>query len=184
MRTSALKKAERQMLGDAAASPVPKGEAPGAPATTPSAAGTTTTAPVVTPTQAAAAAPPAKDPHAPAFSDWDWTWLNGNPRNKDTAWDSKFFTPEIRADVTYAYDFSKPIDDTNSGSSEIFRTNEIQLEQLGIGGDFHLDNAHARFMTQYGMYSTATVRNDPSYAKGQWNHEHRGGSLIRDAGDG
>ena len=167
--TSALKKAERQMLGDAAASPVPKGEAPGAPATTPSAAGTTTTAPVVTPTQAAAAAPPAKDPHAPAFSDWDWTWLNGNPRNKDTAWDSKFFTPEIRADVTYAYDFSKPIDDTNSGSSEIFRTNEIQLEQLGIGGDFHLDNAHARFMTQYGMYSTATVRNDPSYAKGQWN---------------
>jgi hypothetical protein len=30
------------------------------------------------------------------FSDWDWTWLNGNPRNKDTAFDSKFFTPEIR----------------------------------------------------------------------------------------
>ncbi|MGC2261309.1 MAG: hypothetical protein WA594_23565, partial [Candidatus Sulfotelmatobacter sp.] len=37
------------------------------------------------------------------FSDWDWTWLNGNPRNKDTAFDSKFFTPEIRADVTYSY---------------------------------------------------------------------------------
>ena len=42
------------------------------------------------------------------FSDWDWTWLNGNPRNKDTAFDSKFFTPEIRADVTYTYDFNKP----------------------------------------------------------------------------
>ena len=24
-------------------------------------------------------------------------------------------------------------------------------------------------MTQFGTYSTATVRNDPSYAKGQWN---------------
>src|SRR6202050_2595989 len=24
-------------------------------------------------------------------------------------------------------------------------------------------------MTQFGMYSTATIRNDPSYAKGQWN---------------
>ncbi len=117
----------------------------------------------------APAAPAAPDPHAPAFSDWDWTWLNGNPRNRDTAWDSKFFTPEIRADITYAYDFSRPIDDTNSGSSEIFRSNEIQLEQLGLGGDFHLDHAHARFMTQFGMYSTATVRNDPSYAKGQWD---------------
>jgi hypothetical protein len=115
------------------------------------------------------AAPAPKDPHAPAFSDWDWTWLNGNPRNKDTAFDSKFFTPEIRADITYSYDFSKPIDDTNSGSSELFRSNEIQLEQLGLGGDFHLDHAHARFMTQFGLYSTATVRNDPSYSKGQWN---------------
>ncbi len=117
----------------------------------------------------AAAAPTTVGPHTPAFSDWDWTWLNGNPRNKDTAWDSKFFTPEIRADITYNYDFNRPEDDSMSGSSELFRTNEIQLEQFGVGGDFHLDNAHARFMTQFGMYSTATVRNDPSYSKGQWD---------------
>ncbi len=103
------------------------------------------------------------------FSDWDWTWLNGNPRNKDVAFDSKFFTPEIRADITYNYDFNKPVDNSIGGSSEIFRSNEIQLEQLGLGGDFHYDNVRARFMTQFGMYSTTTVRNDPSYAKGQWN---------------
>lgn len=96
------------------------------------------------------------------FSDWDWTWLNGNPRNKDTAYDSKFFTPEIRADITYNYDFNKPIDNSIGGSSEIFRANEIQLEQLGLGGDFHYDNVRARFMTQYGMYSATTPRNDPS----------------------
>ena len=124
----------------------------------------------VAPQEVTAPTVPAKpDPHAPAFSDSDWTWLNGNPRNKDTAFDSKFFTPEIRADITYSYDFSRPIDDTNSGSSELFRSNEIQLEQLGLGGDFHLDHAHARFMTQFGMYSTATIRNDPSYSKGQWD---------------
>jgi hypothetical protein len=103
------------------------------------------------------------------FSDWDWTWLNGNPRNKDTAFDSKFFTPEIRADITYSYDFNKPIDNSIGGSSEIFRSNEIQLEQLGLGGDFHYDNVRARFMTQFGMYSEATPRNDPSPAKGQWD---------------
>jgi hypothetical protein len=134
-------------------------------------------APAAAPTQAmttqpvsdsSTAASAKKEKIAP-FSDWDWTWLNGNPRNKDTAFDSKFFTPEIRADVTYTYDFNKPVDDSMGGSSELFRSNEIQLEQLGIGGDFHYDNVRARFMTQFGMYSTATVRNDPSYSKGQWN---------------
>jgi hypothetical protein len=55
------------------------------------------------------------------------------------------------------------------GSSELFRSNEIQLEQLGVGGDFHLDNARARFMTQFGEYSEATIRNDATPAKGQWN---------------
>ena len=124
------------------------------------------------PAQVVAGAPssePTKTLKIAPFSDWDWTWLNGNPRNKDTAFDSKFFTPEIRADVTYSYDFNKPVDDSMGGSSELFRSNEIQLEQLGIGGDFHYDNVRARFMTQFGLYSTATVRNDPSYAKGQWN---------------
>jgi len=119
-------------------------------------------------TPSSSAIPAKKEKIAP-FSDWDWTWLNGNPRNKDTAFDSKFFTPEIRADVSYNYDFNKPKDDSEGGSSELFRSNEIQLEQLGIGGDFHLDNVRARFMTQFGMYSTTTPRNDPSPAKGQWD---------------
>jgi hypothetical protein len=115
------------------------------------------------------AAAPATEAKISPFSDWDWTWLNGNPRNKDVAFDSKFFTPEIRADITYNYDFNKPTDNSMGGSSELFRSNEIQLEQLGLGGDFHYDNVRARFMTQFGMYSTATARNDSSYAKGQWN---------------
>jgi hypothetical protein len=112
--------------------------------------------------------PPTVDNDTP-FADYDWTWLNGNPRNHDVAFDSKFFTPEIRADITYTYDFNKPIDDSMGGSSELFRSNEIQLEQLGLGGDFHVDNVRARFMSQFGMYSTATIRNDPSYNKGQWD---------------
>jgi len=116
-----------------------------------------------TPTQ-----PTKKEKIAP-FSDWDWTWLNGNPRNKDTAFDSKFFTPEIRADITYDYDFNKPVDNSIGGSSEMFRANEIQLEQLGVGGDFHYDNVRARLMTQFGMYSETTPRNDPSPGKGQWD---------------
>jgi hypothetical protein len=127
------------------------------------------------PAAAAPAPQAAPEPAAPQvdlvtpFADFDWTWLNGNPRNHDTAFDSKFFTPEIRADLTYTYDFNKPSDNSMGGSSELFRSNEIQLEQLGIGGDFHWDNVRARFMTQFGEYSQATIRNDGSYYKGQWN---------------
>ena len=118
--------------------------------------------------ESAADHPANKEKIAP-FSDWDWTWLNGNPRTKEAAFDSKFFTPEIRADATYTYDFNKPVDDSIGGSSEIFRSNELQLEQLGVGGDFHYDNVRARLMTQFGMYSETTPRNDPSPAKGQWD---------------
>ena len=94
---------------------------------------------------------------------------NGNPRTKQVPLDTKFFTPEIRADVDYVYDFAHPKDDTIGGSSEIFRSNEVQVTQLGVGGDFHYDNVRARLMTQFGLYSETTPRNDASPARGQWN---------------
>jgi len=117
----------------------------------------------------AVAQPPVKAGPAAPFSDADWTWLNGNPRTKDTPMATKYFVPEIRVDTNYNLDFNHPADDTISGSSEIFRAQEIQVEQLGVGGDFLLDNVHARFMTQYGMYSVTTARNDGSPARGQWD---------------
>jgi len=43
------------------------------------------------------------------------------------------------------------------------------VTQLGVGGDFHYDNVRARLMTQFGMYSTTTPRNDASPSRGQWN---------------
>ena len=112
--------------------------------------------------------PPAKPAKAEPFAFADWTWLNGNSRVKEPPFDSKFFTPEIRADVAYIYDFNHPKDDTIGGSSEVFRAYEVQLTQLGVGGDFHFDNVRGRLMTQFGMYSTTTPRNDASPARGQW----------------
>jgi Putative beta-barrel porin-2, OmpL-like. bbp2 len=113
--------------------------------------------------------PSAKPAPAEPFAFADWTWLNGSPRTKEAAFDSKFFTPEIRADVSYIYDFNHPSDDTIGGSSEVFRSGEVQLSQLGVGGDFHYDNVRARLMTQFGMYSATTPRNDASVAHGQWD---------------
>lgn len=134
---------------------------------------TTPPAPSLTPaiqTAAAKARTPGATPEkAQPFAFADSTWLNGNPRTETAAFDSKFFTPDIRADVDYTYDFRHPKDDTIGGSSEIFRADEVQLTQLGVGGDFHYDQVRARFMTQFGMYSTTTPRNDSSYSRGQWD---------------
>src|SRR4051812_20223302 len=106
---------------------------------------------------------------APApFSFADWTWLNGTARSKSSVLDSRAFTGEFRLDATYVYDFNRPRDHTLVGSSESGRTMEVQVQQLGIGGDFHYEHVHARVMTQFGMYSTMTPRNDPSVARGQW----------------
>jgi hypothetical protein len=112
-----------------------------------------------------AAKPASEEP----FSFADFTWLNGNARTKDIPMDTKFFTPEIRSDVDYVYDFNHPKDDTIGGSSEVFRSDEVQVTQLGVGGDFHYDNVRARVMTQFGLYSQTTPRNDASPARGQWD---------------
>ncbi len=121
--------------------------------------------------QAAAATPPAQAPakKPDPFAFADFTWLTGNPRTKESPIDTKVFTGEFRVDVNYTHDFTHPQDDTIVGSSEIFRSDEFQLTQLGVGGDFHYDNVRGRLMTQFGMYSQTTPRNDASPARGQWN---------------
>lgn len=120
-------------------------------------------------TSVAANADNKKVPKAEPFAFADFTWLNGNSRERDVPLDTKFFTPEVRVDVDYIYDFHNPKDDTIGGSSEVFRSSEVQLTQLGVGGDFHFDNVRGRLMTQFGMYSQTTPRNDASPARGQWN---------------
>jgi putative OmpL-like beta-barrel porin-2 len=126
-------------------------------------------APLLSPGVTQEAANPSKPKKSEPFAFADWSWMTGNARTKDLAVDSKFFTPEIRFDVNYTSSFNHPKDNTIGGSSEIFRSGEVQLTQLGLGGDFHYDNVRGRVMTQIGMYSQTQPRNDVSVARGQWN---------------
>jgi hypothetical protein len=103
------------------------------------------------------------------FAYADWTWLNGTPRNKEAVWDSKFFTPEIRLDTNFVSSFNHPKDDSLGGSTEIFRSNEIQVEQISFGGDFHWQNVRGRILTLGGMFGVTTPRNDASVGRGQWD---------------
>src|ERR1700674_3196195 len=121
-----------------------------------------------TSSDSSAAKPEKPEPSVP-FAFADWTWLNGNPRNKDAVWDSKFFTPEIRFDTHFVSSLNHPKDDSLGGSTEIFRSNEIQLEQISVGGDFHWQNVRGRILTMGGMFAVTTPRNDASVGRGQWD---------------
>lgn len=99
----------------------------------------------------------------------DWTWLNANGRVTDTPMSTKYFTPEFRADTNYMLDYNHPKDDSMGGSTESFRSDEFQVEQLSFGGDIHINNVRGRFLTMYGMFATTTPRNDASPSRGQWN---------------
>lgn len=98
----------------------------------------------------------------------DFTWAPGESRTRDTPLAAGPFTGELRLDAAYHYSFARPADDTISGSSEVFRHAELQLTQLGVGGEVNHRGVSARVMTQFGLYATGTPRNDASPARGQW----------------
>jgi hypothetical protein len=164
--------------------PAPASASPGSNPVVPSAATTpasATTPPVSPPAavQPSAISNPKVNPQEPAspekpakaepFAFADFSWLTGNSRAKESPLETKAFTGEVRLDVDYIYDFNHPKDHTISGSSEIFRSGEVQVTQIGVGGDFHYKNVQGRLMTQFGMYSQTTPRNDASPGIGQWN---------------
>jgi hypothetical protein len=120
-------------------------------------------------TESTSKSPAAKPEPSVPFAFADWTWLNGTARNKDAVWDSKFFTPEVRFDTHFVSSFNHPKDDTIGGSSEIFRSNEVQIEQISFGGDFHWQNVRGRVLTMGGMFAVTTPRNDASVGRGQWD---------------
>jgi hypothetical protein len=99
----------------------------------------------------------------------DYTWLNGNPRNKDTVLDTKYFTPEVRFDTHFMEDFNQPIDHTMGGATESFRSGEVQIEQISVGGDFHWKNVRGRVLYMDGLFATTTPRNDASAGVGEWD---------------
>lgn len=98
----------------------------------------------------------------------DWTWLNSNGHASDSPMATKYFTPEFRADANYTLDYNHPKDDSLGGSTETFRSDEVQLEQLSVGGDIHINNVRGRILTMAGLFATTTPRNDASPNRGQW----------------
>ncbi|HXT01830.1 MAG TPA: outer membrane beta-barrel protein [Elusimicrobiota bacterium] len=114
-------------------------------------------------------ATPAVPTAAQPFDFADFTWINGSSRERVNPLDTKYFTPELRLDANETYSFNHPRDHTLDGSCEVGRTNELQVQQLGVGGDLYYEHVRGRVMTQFGLYSQMTPRNDASTSRGQWS---------------
>lgn len=160
---AALKARDAAAPAAAPAPANPPAAVPGsAPAQAPAAAEAATASPAPT-------FEPERQTKADPFSYADFTWMNGNSRNTDTPLATKYFTPEVRFDTNFIEDYNQPRDHTMGGSTESFRSDEVQLEQMSFGGDIHVDNVRGRVLTMFGLFSTTTPRNDGSAGVGQWN---------------
>lgn len=98
----------------------------------------------------------------------DFSWMPGNAGPAESPLQAGPFTGEVRLDSSYHYSLHRPQDHTLSGSSEVFRHGELQLTHVGLGGSLDYKNVQARVLTQFGLYSTGTPRNDVSPSRGAW----------------
>jgi hypothetical protein len=77
---------------------------------------------------------------------------------------TKYFTPEIRFDANYILDNNHPKDDSMGGSTEMFRSDEWQLEQVSVGGDFRIQNTRGRILTMNGCSQRPLRATTPAIA--------------------
>ena len=105
------------------------------------------------------------------FAWGDFTWVQGNNRQKKSLLQSKYFTGGITIDCNYNYSFNRPVDHTNSGSTATFRSNEFNISYIEAGGEFYepKTGARAKLMLQFGTRATGIPRNDNTPLRGQFD---------------
>ena len=103
------------------------------------------------------------------FDNMDQSWVNGNDRRDSSVFHIPYFSPEIFVDANVTYSGNNPIDHTVVGSTALARDNEMEISQLGFGGDFNYNGARGRFMTQFGTRDEVVPRNDYSPYRGQYD---------------
>jgi len=103
------------------------------------------------------------------FDNMDQSWVNGNDRRDSSVFHIPYFSPEFFIDANVTASGNNPIDHTVVGSTALARDNEMDISQLGFGGDFNYNGARGRLMTQFGTRSEVVPRNDYSPYRGQYD---------------
>lgn len=120
---------------------------------------------------ASPAAPPAAPPPETPFGWGDFTWMNGQSRQKD--FPVKAFgdavTLSLYLDVNYAYSLNHPRDDTFTGTASVPRHNEFNVNLASVGFEWNYKNVIGRLSLQYGSMISIVQDLDGTTARGRNN---------------
>jgi hypothetical protein len=98
----------------------------------------------------AQAAPDSATPKVP-FAFGDFTWMNGQSRQKDFPLAfSKFITTSVYIDTYYAFSTNQPRDNTLVGSATIGRHNEFMINLASVGIQVNYKNVLGNLSLQTG----------------------------------
>jgi hypothetical protein len=156
----ALKQKLAQLEQRVAAMPDAAPPIPTAPAAAPAAP--TPAAPVVQ----ASTPPAANEPKAP-FAFGDFTWMNGQSRQKSQPLSNSIATLDLYLDTYYGYSMNHPKDDTIVGSNTVGRDEEFQINTAGIGVETNYKNVIGKVSFQVGNMQSLIQDTDQSVTRGR-----------------
>jgi hypothetical protein len=124
-------------------------------------------APVVTAAAPQSPAPiQASTPKVP-FAFGDFTWMNGQSRQKSQPLSNSIATVSLYLDSYYGYSFNHPMDDTIVGSNTVGRNTEFQINTAGVGIETNYQNVIGKVSFQVGSMQSLIQDTDQSVTRGR-----------------
>ena len=122
----------------------------------------------VAPAAAAPVAPsaPAGESKAP-FAFGDFTWMNGQSRQKSQPLSNSIATLSLYVDSYYGYSFNHPKDNTIVGSNTVGRNTEFQINTAGVGLETNYQNIIGKVSFQVGNMQSLIQDTDQSVTRGR-----------------
>ncbi|HEV3196655.1 MAG TPA: outer membrane beta-barrel protein, partial [Bryobacteraceae bacterium] len=100
------------------------------------------------------------------FAFGDFTWMNGQNRQKSQPLSNSFATVNLYLDTYYGYSFNHPRDDTIVGSGAVGRNTEWQINNATVGIDTNYKNVIGKITLQAGNQLAVTQDLDGTVNRG------------------
>jgi len=101
------------------------------------------------------------------FAFGDFTWMNGQSRQKSQPLSNSFATVNLYLDTYYGYSFNHPIDNTIVGSGAVGRNTEWQINNATIGIETNYKNVIGKITLQSGNQLAVTQDLDQTVDRGR-----------------
>ena len=123
--------------------------------------------PAVEQTEAQPASAAQVAPKPAPFAFGDFTWMNGQSRQKSQPLSNSFATVNLYLDTYYGYSFNHPKDDTIVASGAVGRNTEWQINNATIGIDTNYKNVLGKITLQAGNQLAVTQDLDGTVNRGR-----------------